>query len=95
MNLDPKMMTDKLQFLVSFQVNNEQKVFWFKQWNQSLALKEVQKFPKVGASNAIFEKWLHKATFWYQIPMFEPLSIEHFFEFECFFMSISMDFDVQ
>ncbi len=31
-------------------------------------MKEVQKFPKVGLSIAIFEKWIHKATFWFQVP---------------------------
>jgi hypothetical protein len=30
MNLDPEMMTEKLQLLMSLQVNNEQKVYWFK-----------------------------------------------------------------
>jgi len=45
--------------------------------------------------DAIFEKWLHKVTFWYQVPMIEPLSIENFFEFDYFIMSISMDFDAQ
>lgn len=28
---------------------------------------EAQEFPKVGLSNVFFEKWLHKATFQYQI----------------------------
>ncbi len=68
MNPNPKMMIEKLQLLVSLQVNNEQKVSWLKQWNQSSVLKEAQKFPKVKLSNAIFEKWLHKATFWFQVP---------------------------
>jgi hypothetical protein len=76
-------------------MKNEHMIFWLKQWNQSPVLKEVQKFPKVGVSNAIFEKWLHKATFWYQVPMIEPFSIKQFFEFECLFLSVSMDFDAQ
>jgi hypothetical protein len=76
-------------------MSSEQKVFWFKQWNQPPVLKEVQKFPKVGVLNAIFEKWLHKVTFWYQVHVIEPLLIEHFFQFNCFVMSISMDFNVQ
>ncbi len=29
-NLNPKMMTEKLQLLVFSQVNNEQKVYWLK-----------------------------------------------------------------
>jgi hypothetical protein len=33
MNPNPKMMIEKLQLLVSLQVNNEQKVSWLKQWN--------------------------------------------------------------
>jgi hypothetical protein len=95
MNPTFEMMTTKLQLLVSFQVSSEQKVFWLKQWNQSPVLREVQKFPNVGVSNAIFDKWLHKVTFWYQVPVIEPILIEHFFQFNCFIMSISMDFDAQ
>jgi len=68
MNPDAEMMTEKLQLLMSSQVSNKQKVSLLKQWNQSPILKEVKKFPKVELSNAIFEKWLHKAMFWFQVP---------------------------
>jgi hypothetical protein len=43
-------------------------------------------------SDAIFEKWPHKATFWNQVPVIDPLFI---MEYKCLFLSISMDFDVQ
>jgi hypothetical protein len=76
-------------------VSREQKFFWLKQWNQSSVLREAQKFPKVGMLDAIFEKLFHKATFWYHVLVIEPLSIEPLFKFQCFSMSISMDFDVQ
>jgi hypothetical protein len=65
MNPNLKMMIEKLQLLLSSQVSNEQKVYWLKQWNQSLVLKEAQNFLKVELWDAIFEKWLHKATFWF------------------------------
>ncbi len=52
-------------------------------------------FNKDNVLDATFEKWLHKVTFWYQVPMIEPLSIENFFESNYFIMSISMDFDAQ
>lgn len=67
MNLNLKMFMETLQMLVSSQVSNKQKVFWPKHWNQSPILKEPHKFLKVDLSNVIFEKWLHKATFWFQV----------------------------
>ncbi len=57
------MVTNKLQFIFSSQMNSEQKVLWLKQWNQSLVLRQVQKFLETSLLNAIFEKWLHKAIF--------------------------------
>jgi hypothetical protein len=48
MNFNPKMMTEKLQLLVSSQVSNEQKVFWLKQWNQSFFLGKLKNFPRSG-----------------------------------------------
>jgi hypothetical protein len=42
----PKMLTNKLQMLVTPYVSIEQKVKWFKQWNQPLVAREVTEFPK-------------------------------------------------
>jgi hypothetical protein len=62
-NPNLEMVTNKLQFIFSSQMNSEQKVLWLKQWNQSLVLRQVQKFLETSLLNAIFEKWLHKAIF--------------------------------
>lgn len=39
---ESKMLTEKMQMLVTSYVSNEQKVKWFKQWNQSTVAKEEQ-----------------------------------------------------
>jgi hypothetical protein len=44
MNLEPKMLIEKLEMLASALVTNEQKVFWLKLWNQYDVLKEQQNF---------------------------------------------------
>jgi hypothetical protein len=67
MNLNLKMIIEKLQLLVFSQVSNEHKVYWLKKRNQSPVMKEAQNFPKVKLLDAIFEKWFHKATFWFQV----------------------------
>jgi hypothetical protein len=36
-------------------------------WNEYVVLREAKKFPKPRFFNSQFDKWLHKATFWYQV----------------------------
>jgi hypothetical protein len=67
MNLEPEMLTKKLQMLTFAHVMNEQKVFRLKLLNQSSVLKEAAKFPKHGFLDGTFDKWFHKATFWYKV----------------------------
>jgi len=59
---------------------------------KSPILREVQKFQKVGVLDVIFEKWFHKETFWYQVPVINPFLIV---EYEFFFLFTSLDFDAQ
>ncbi len=49
------MFTKKLQMLTSTHVTNEQKVSWFKLWNQSNVLGEATNFPKHGFSYGTFD----------------------------------------
>lgn len=44
------------------------KSFVAHEWNKSSVLKEVKKFPKQGFFDFTFDMWLHKATFWSQVP---------------------------
>jgi hypothetical protein len=46
MSSEPKMFIEKLQMLITSYVSSEQKVKWFKQWNQPVVAREVTKFPK-------------------------------------------------
>ncbi len=38
------------------------------QWNEYKVLKKAKKFPKQGFYDSMFDKWLHKATFWSEVP---------------------------
>ncbi len=58
MSFEPKMLTKKLQMLVTSYVSSEQKVKWFKKWNQPTVAREATKFPKQGLFDAICAKWL-------------------------------------
>jgi hypothetical protein len=51
--------------LMYFSMSEEKKVSWLRQWNEFGILREAKNFPKLGFSNVQFDKWLHKATFWY------------------------------
>jgi hypothetical protein len=64
------MLTNKLQMLASLTISNEQKVLWLMEWNKSSVLKETKKFSKQRFYNFMFDKWLHKATFWSHVPLF-------------------------
>jgi hypothetical protein len=59
------MLIKKLQMFIFAHVTNKQNICWLKQWNLFLVIQEVQKFPKVDLLDVIFDKWLHKATFWF------------------------------
>jgi hypothetical protein len=50
-------------------MNKEQNVIWLKQLNEFGVLKGAKKFRKQGFSNIQFDKWLHKATFWYHVKL--------------------------
>jgi len=45
---------------------------------------EAKKFPTLGFSNAQFDKWLHKATFWHQV----SILIQFFFGYSLFFLIV-------
>jgi hypothetical protein len=64
MNLDQKMLIEKLQTLTYSFILVEHKLSWLKMWNEYVVLQEVKKIPKPEYSNSQFDKWLHKATFW-------------------------------
>jgi hypothetical protein len=67
-------------------MSKEQKVVWLRQWNEFRVLKGAKKFPKQGFSNIQFDKWLHKATFWYQV----RLSIFNVLSIFCLFLLLSV-----
>jgi hypothetical protein len=46
-------------------ISNMKKVSWLIYKNESNVLREVKKIPKQGFSDSMFDKWLHKATFWF------------------------------
>ncbi len=53
--------------LISAFVNNDRQMHQLQQWNQFVVLCQAQKFPSQGFSNATFDQWLHKATFWHRV----------------------------
>jgi hypothetical protein len=63
MSFKLEMLTKKLQMLVTSCVSNEQKVKWFKQWNQLTFARGPTKFLKQRFLDAICAKWLQKVTF--------------------------------
>ncbi len=75
--------------LIFAHVTNKQNVCWLKQWNQSLFIQEVQKLPKVGLLDVIFDKWLHKVIFWFQV-MFPFMIYVHCICFKFSSLSTSM-----
>lgn len=58
MSFELEVLAEKIQMLVTSCVSNEQKVKWFKKWNQLAIAREVTKFPKQGFLDVVCVKWL-------------------------------------
>ena len=63
----PEMTQEKLYRLCVATVDATQKVQWLKCWNGSSYLRASSGIPSAPFSDATFDTWLHKATFWSQV----------------------------
>ena len=61
---DSEMTQEKLWYLSACGMRPETKTKWLERWNQSAALREAVKFPPQKFSDASFQEWLKRATWW-------------------------------
>jgi hypothetical protein len=67
---DPEMSQEKLWYLSTSVMDPAMKVKWLERWNKPASLREAMKFPKTKFPDHAFPEWLHKTTWWAQVPLF-------------------------
>jgi len=65
---DPEMSQQKLWYLSTSVMDAAMKVKWLERWNKLASLRKAMRFPKSKFPNHVFLEWLHKATWWVQVP---------------------------
>lgn len=66
-NLTPEMTTEKLQNLASSSIPSTEKEAILKIWNSSKSDRKIKKFPLAPFNDNVFNTFLHKYVFWYQL----------------------------